>query len=141
MFADPKKVRRIAHAGRHFTVDGPLNSPRSPQGRPVLIQAAGPGRGKGRGAGRAAGWPERGAGAGAGGGKVIVDLAFSLTGAAIPPAAPALVHVGEAEDLAELMAAWMAAGACDGFNLLPARLAEDATAFAEHAAPLLRARA
>ena len=39
MFADPDKVRPINHHGEHFLVDGPLNVPRPPQGRPVLFQA------------------------------------------------------------------------------------------------------
>ena len=39
VFADPAKVRTIDHVGEHFSVRGPLNSPRSPQGRPVLVQA------------------------------------------------------------------------------------------------------
>lgn len=38
-FADPDKVRPINHHGEHFLVDGPLNVPRPPQGRPVLFQA------------------------------------------------------------------------------------------------------
>ena len=36
-FADPAKVHRLDHDGRHFQVRGPLNVPRSPQGRPVLV--------------------------------------------------------------------------------------------------------
>jgi FMN-dependent oxidoreductase (nitrilotriacetate monooxygenase family) len=39
VFADPEKVHRIDHAGAHFTVAGPLNTPRTPQGRPVYVQA------------------------------------------------------------------------------------------------------
>ncbi|MGP9660310.1 LLM class flavin-dependent oxidoreductase [Arthrobacter sp. AOP36-C1-22] len=39
LFADPEKVRPINHDGEHFSVDGPLNVPRGPQGRPVLFQA------------------------------------------------------------------------------------------------------
>jgi FMN-dependent oxidoreductase (nitrilotriacetate monooxygenase family) len=39
VFADPDRVRSIDHVGEHFSVKGPLNSPRSPQGRPVLVQA------------------------------------------------------------------------------------------------------
>lgn len=39
VFADPKKVHAIHHDGAHFRVRGPLNSPRSPQGRPLLVQA------------------------------------------------------------------------------------------------------
>lgn len=38
-FADPGKVHAIDHAGEHFQVRGPLNVPRSPQGRPVTVQA------------------------------------------------------------------------------------------------------
>ncbi|WP_282940616.1 LLM class flavin-dependent oxidoreductase [Paenibacillus sp. RC67] len=38
-FAHPDKVHRIDHQGEHFRVRGPLNAPRSPQGRPVIIQA------------------------------------------------------------------------------------------------------
>ena len=33
------RVRPINHRGRYFRVDGPLNSPRPPQGWPVLVQA------------------------------------------------------------------------------------------------------
>ena len=40
-FVDVARVRPIAHKGRHFNVRGPLNVPRSRQGRPVLIQAGG----------------------------------------------------------------------------------------------------
>ncbi|MDT9165649.1 LLM class flavin-dependent oxidoreductase, partial [Escherichia coli] len=29
----------IDHLGKHFSVRGPLNVPRSPQGRPVIVQA------------------------------------------------------------------------------------------------------
>lgn len=36
---DRGKVRPIDHAGRYFTVAGPLNIPPLPQGRPVQIQA------------------------------------------------------------------------------------------------------
>lgn len=40
-FIDPGKVHAIRHRGTHFSVDGPLNVPRSPQGRPVTVQAGG----------------------------------------------------------------------------------------------------
>src|SRR5699024_165568 len=32
-------LRRINHVGEYFDVEGPINIPRSPQGRPVLVQA------------------------------------------------------------------------------------------------------
>ncbi|RZI83883.1 MAG: LLM class flavin-dependent oxidoreductase, partial [Pseudomonas sp.] len=38
-FADPSKVHTVDFKGEHFQVKGPLNLPRSPQGRPVLVQA------------------------------------------------------------------------------------------------------
>jgi FMN-dependent oxidoreductase (nitrilotriacetate monooxygenase family) len=38
-FADPGKVHQIDHDGELFRVRGPLNVPRSPQGRPLLVQA------------------------------------------------------------------------------------------------------
>ncbi|WP_432842460.1 NtaA/DmoA family FMN-dependent monooxygenase [Dactylosporangium sp. CA-092794] len=36
---DREKIRPIGHRGRYFSVEGPLNIPPLPQGRPVLIQA------------------------------------------------------------------------------------------------------
>ena len=42
---DPAKVHGMSHQGRFFKVEGPLNTPPSPQGRPVLIQAGGSPRG------------------------------------------------------------------------------------------------
>ena len=42
---DPAKVHSVHHQGRFFKVEGPLNTPPSPQGRPVLIQAGGSPRG------------------------------------------------------------------------------------------------
>lgn len=45
-YADPTRVRAIDHAGAHYKVKGPLNLPRSPQGRPVLVQAGSSDTGK-----------------------------------------------------------------------------------------------
>lgn len=45
MFADGKKVRAINHEGKYFKVRGPLNAPRSPQGRVPICQAGGSPRG------------------------------------------------------------------------------------------------
>ncbi len=39
IFFDPKKMHTLNHVGDHFKVKGPLNVARSPQGRPVLVQA------------------------------------------------------------------------------------------------------
>jgi FMN-dependent oxidoreductase (nitrilotriacetate monooxygenase family) len=46
VFADPAKVHPLDHAGDWFSVKGPLTVPRSPQGRPVLLQAGSSGRGR-----------------------------------------------------------------------------------------------
>ena len=46
IYADPAKVHYLDHKGAWFQSRGPLNIPRSPQGRPVIIQAGSSGRGK-----------------------------------------------------------------------------------------------
>jgi FMN-dependent oxidoreductase (nitrilotriacetate monooxygenase family) len=45
-YADRKRVRAIDHRGPHYPVAGPLNMPRSPQGRPVFVQAGSSDTGK-----------------------------------------------------------------------------------------------
>jgi FMN-dependent oxidoreductase (nitrilotriacetate monooxygenase family) len=45
-FADPGKVHAIDFEGRWLRVRGPLTVPRSPQGRPVIMQAGGSNRGR-----------------------------------------------------------------------------------------------
>lgn len=44
-FGDPAKVHRLDHKGQFFRSRGPLPVPRSPQGRPVIMQAGASGRG------------------------------------------------------------------------------------------------
>ena len=46
IYLDVEKMRYLNHKGRHFSVRGPLNVPRSPQNMPVMVQAGGspPGR-------------------------------------------------------------------------------------------------
>ncbi|TCN46270.1 FMN-dependent oxidoreductase (nitrilotriacetate monooxygenase family) [Rhodococcus sp. SMB37] len=46
IFADAEKVHEVDHHGEFFDVQGPLTVPRTPQGRPVLIQAGQSGRGR-----------------------------------------------------------------------------------------------
>ena len=46
VFADPEKVHELRHEGEWFRVRGPLTVPRTPQGRPVLLQAGSSGRGR-----------------------------------------------------------------------------------------------
>ena len=46
-FIDPDRMHRLDHVGEFFSVQGPLNISRSPQGRPVLIQAGSSEAGRG----------------------------------------------------------------------------------------------
>jgi FMN-dependent oxidoreductase (nitrilotriacetate monooxygenase family) len=46
VFADPAKVHRLDHRGDWFKTRGPFTVPRTPQGRPVVIQAGMSGRGR-----------------------------------------------------------------------------------------------
>lgn len=39
VFFDPAKLHALNHKGRHFQMAGPLSVARTPQGRPVLVQA------------------------------------------------------------------------------------------------------
>ena len=41
IYIDPAKMRTLDHDGTFFTVKGPLNIERSPQGRPVILEAGG----------------------------------------------------------------------------------------------------
>lgn len=45
-FADPSKVHEVNHHGKWFDVRGPLTVPRTPQGRPAILQAGSSGRGR-----------------------------------------------------------------------------------------------
>jgi FMN-dependent oxidoreductase (nitrilotriacetate monooxygenase family) len=46
IFADPDKVHEINHRGKWFNARGPLTVPRTPQGRPAILQAGQSGRGR-----------------------------------------------------------------------------------------------
>ena len=50
IYADHTKVKPINHVGRFYKVRGPLNSVRSPQGRPVYVQAGSSPKGRDFGA-------------------------------------------------------------------------------------------
>ncbi|MBX9758286.1 MAG: LLM class flavin-dependent oxidoreductase [Beijerinckiaceae bacterium] len=45
-FIDESRVRTLNHEGKHFSVRGPLNGGRSPQGQPIILQAGGSERGQ-----------------------------------------------------------------------------------------------
>ena len=154
-FADPERVHPVDHRGAFFTVRGPLNVPRPPQGRPVIVHLDdrdGPLRAVGAAfADVVVVAPEgledavqlraalRQAAAAAGRSdapKMIAtallvlaatDVAAWARAAALEAAEPlgALRLVGTPETVAQTMREWTAAGACDGFDLRPAVLRED----------------
>jgi alkanesulfonate monooxygenase SsuD/methylene tetrahydromethanopterin reductase-like flavin-dependent oxidoreductase (luciferase family) len=154
-FADPERVHPIHHSGAYFTVRGPLNVPRPPQGRPVIVH-----RDSGNGPMReaAAAFADaivvapsglddaimlrgalRQAATAAGRAvapKVIASALLVLAetdatardrAAALDATDPldALSLVGAPESVADIMRRWIAAGASDGFDLRPAVLSED----------------
>jgi FMN-dependent oxidoreductase (nitrilotriacetate monooxygenase family) len=46
-YAKPDRIRPLNHEGAYYQVAGPLNLPRCPQGRPVLVQAGSSEQGRG----------------------------------------------------------------------------------------------
>ena len=45
-YVDPARIHKLHHQGRWFKVRGPLTIPRSPQGRPIIVQAGQSGSGR-----------------------------------------------------------------------------------------------
>jgi alkanesulfonate monooxygenase len=46
LFFEPEKMHRLNHKGQYYSVRGPLNVPRPPQGHPVIVQAGASEEGK-----------------------------------------------------------------------------------------------
>jgi FMN-dependent oxidoreductase (nitrilotriacetate monooxygenase family) len=46
IFGDPRRIRYANYVGKHLRTRGPLSIPRSPQGRPVIMQAGASDRGR-----------------------------------------------------------------------------------------------
>src|SRR6185369_9702870 len=46
VFADPSKIRYADYVGPYVRVRGPMSIPRSPQGRPLILQAGSSPRGR-----------------------------------------------------------------------------------------------
>ena len=156
-FTDHAKVHRIDHAGAWFTVEGPLNSPRPAQGRPVIVQVDASADGLALAAATAdvlvirpatmaaAAQTSRAVkAAAAAAGRELLVLADLMPILAGEPAGAAtgdgLTFAGTPSAMADLMQAWKASGACDGFNLLPARLPDDLEAVVDALVPELRRR-
>ena len=162
-FADPAHVHPIEHAGRFFTVRGPLNVPRPVQGQPVILHRDVPAAARADLAASAeivlgapatlaeartarAQWQALKPGV-----RYIARLDVILgesEAAAAKRAAELDVlasdgrprFVGTPDQLAAHVAAWQASGACDGFDILPAVMPLDLELFVTMVVPLLRAR-
>ena len=175
-FADPTRVHPIEHAGRFFTVRGPLNVPRPVQGQPVILHRdvpagtmrlgaaasaevvlaecatlaeAAAGRRDWRGLAQKQGRDPEGL-------RFIVRVmpilaeseqaarkrAAELDGLAGVDGHQAGVPrvVGTPDQFADWLAQWHGAGACDGFDILPAVLPVDLDLLAEAVVPQLRRR-
>jgi alkanesulfonate monooxygenase SsuD/methylene tetrahydromethanopterin reductase-like flavin-dependent oxidoreductase (luciferase family) len=158
-FADPEKVHPIDHAGRFFTVRGPLNVPRPVQGQPVILYrdrlsspvvagievvlSESPTIAAAKS--RRADW-----GAAHFIARVMPVLAESeaaaqkrgeeLDGLNSTPATAAPRFVGTPAQFAAWMAEWQAAGACDGFDILPAVTTVDLDLVVDAVVPELRRR-
>ncbi len=175
-FADPMRVHPIEHAGRFFTVRGPLNVPRPVQGQPVILHRDVPSGTMRSGAAASAevvlaegatvveavasrrDWRTLAQkhGRDSEGLRFIVRvmpiLADSESGALKRAAeldglagvdaqqASGPHFVGTPDQFADWLAHWHGAGACDGFDILPAVLPVDLDMLVEAVVPQLRRR-
>jgi len=141
VFVDRGKVHRITHDGPWFTVDGPLNSPRPVQGRPVVIKAgadepfpgadviiAPPADLEGSSGRRRRMAPSR----------MLVDLPFNLASTPAASDIGPLGYVGSPDGMASEMARWLIGGGCDGFVLSPSSR-QDVEGFIRAVVPRLQA--
>jgi alkanesulfonate monooxygenase SsuD/methylene tetrahydromethanopterin reductase-like flavin-dependent oxidoreductase (luciferase family) len=173
-FADPARVHPLHHAGRFFTVRGPLNVPRPVQGNPLVVMTV-PDEAAGRRLVAAAAdvlllniaSPETAlalrrsletlilaAGRQSASIRVLVNImpilgetqTMARTRAAeldalLPPGdEPAMRFVGTPGQFVDLCGAWIEAGCCDGFNLMPAVLPDDLTELLRAVVPLAQSR-
>ena len=130
VFADRTKVHRIRHASAFFTVDGPLNAPRPPQGWPVLFQ------------------PLDGADQFADVVLAGIDEINQMDRARVPTAlrlAEVLFDLGadtaeRGAALAERMSIAYLEGRCEGFVFAPANAGADIPLLVDQVIPNLRAR-
>ena len=151
-FADPQRVHPIEHVGRFFSVRGPLNVPRPPQGNPVVVidwptrrppalsrwmrpmscwcrgRRARPLFSRHQRPVRRARFAERHADTGER--PRARRRRARRSWIRWPERRERLLRfVGTAAQLLDLFASWVREGVCDGFNLLPAVLPDDLETF------------
>ncbi len=139
-YFDPAKLHVLDHKGAHFTVRGPLNTPRAPQGRPVIAYLD-PAEDELDLAAEAADLvcarpPDLAAA------QVLAQALKARVGAAAPSllcdlelALGGPVQTVDPPQATEHIAAWLAAGGADGFVLRGGP--EAMAAFADRLAPAL----
>jgi alkanesulfonate monooxygenase SsuD/methylene tetrahydromethanopterin reductase-like flavin-dependent oxidoreductase (luciferase family) len=165
LFADSSRIHPIHHVGAHFTVRGPLTAVRPIQGHPVVVMRDASAEGLRLAAEKAdlfladeaALIPALRAiaaaqGRPAGALKILLNISpllaetlgaarereAALDGMAAPSAGARFA--GTPADFAGRLAAWQDETGCDGFNILPAVLPDDAEALVRAVLPLLRER-
>ncbi len=167
-FADPAHVHPIDHAGPYFTVRGPLNLPRPVQGQPVILHPDvpdGPARTAAAASAELVlarcatiaeaqalrvAWKAQAAAQGRdpAGLRLILrvmpilaeteDAAQARAAALDAAADPVPRFAGTPGQFAAWLAAWHGAGACDGFDILPAVLPVDLDLLVGSVVPVLR---
>lgn len=166
-FADSTRIHPIHHAGPHFQVRGPLTVVRPIQGHPVIVMRDASPEGLALAARFAhlfladdAGTVQSLRSAATGRDPVTLGVLLNVMvllattadeaearaarldamsdAGALPGSAPRFV--GTAEGLADHLVGLQKATCCDGFNILPAVLPDDAVILGAAVMPLLRAR-
>lgn len=123
-YANSEKIRPIMHEGEYFRVDGPLNVPSSPQGRPVLFQAgaSAPGRDPEQvlimpGLVTYIGSTKKAAAAAQEAADSHLPVENSL--AQLAAGGGHCTMLGTPEEIADGIEQWFVHGGADGFNLMP----------------------
>jgi FMN-dependent oxidoreductase (nitrilotriacetate monooxygenase family) len=144
-FARPGAIEPIDHAGEYYSVRGPLNVPRPPQGHPLLVQAGSSEDGK-EFAARYADAVFTAQQTLADAKAFYADLKARVARHGrnpdevkiLPGIVPVLV--GTPEQVADALEEWFEHGATDGFNVMGPVFPASLEQFVERVVPLLQQR-
>ncbi|WP_030604473.1 NtaA/DmoA family FMN-dependent monooxygenase [Streptomyces fulvoviolaceus] len=142
-YYDPAGLHTPHHRGEHFTVRGPLNISRPPQGHPVIFQAGSSETGREFAVrhGEVVFVEEQELGAAQ---DFYADIKARAAGQGRDPAHvlvwPRLTPYGSPERIADHIETWFHARAADGFHLAFLELPGSAEEFVDHVVPLLQRR-
>ncbi|MFJ5837291.1 LLM class flavin-dependent oxidoreductase [Streptomyces shenzhenensis] len=169
LFVDTDRIHPARFHGEHFAVEGPLNTPRSPQGEPVRVRAAASPDGWERAAAHAevvvtaarsleeahasyAGVKSRAAALGRDPDAVVVLAGLRTVIGSTESEAKARraplderargrpIVTGTPEQVTDTLEIWFRSGAADGFTLTPDVLPDGLHVLTEHVVPELRRR-